>query len=154
MNRLVKTLFWLLVINTAGWLGGRLLGRQFSAGNESTDEFTTATFYGGDTFVSVAPALRSGRALVVMGGLMLDLRDAALDPAGAHLSLEVTMGGAMVRVSDEWRVSVDEELKGAEVQVAVTPAEALPDEAPQLHIRVVGRGGGITITAAPGKIDA
>lgn len=152
MKRLLKAAFWVLAINSAAWLGGRYLGKRMSSGDESSDEFTVATFYGGDTFASTAPALRSGRAVLVMGGLMLDLRDATLDARGAHLTLEITMGGAMIRVSDEWRVSVDEELRGAEVQVDLTPSEALPDEAPLLHIRVIARGGGITITSAPGKV--
>ena len=152
MRKLLKAVFWFLVVNTAAWLGGRALGRRFSSGDESSDDFTVATFYGGDTFSSNAQSLRSARALVVMGGLMLDLREAVLDPEGAFLIVEVTMGGVMVRVSDEWHVTVDEELQGAEVQVDVTPSDALPAEAPQLHVRVIGRGGGITITSAPGKL--
>jgi hypothetical protein len=151
MKKLLRSLFWLLVLNTAAWLGGRYLGKRMSSGDGSTDEFTLATFYGGDTFSSKATALRSGRVRLIMGGLMLDLRDATLDSSGAHLTVETTMGGAMIRVSEEWRVMVDEELTAAEVQVDVTPPEALPAEAPLLHIRVIGRAAGITITSAPGR---
>jgi hypothetical protein len=152
MRKLARAAAWFLTLNTAAWLTGRYLGKRMSSGDESSDDFTLAVFYSGESFESRAAAFRSGRATVVMGGLMLDLRDAVLDEAGAHLGLEVTLGGAMVRVSDEWAVSVDEERQGAEVHVDVTEPEALTAEAPQLHIRVTARGGGITITSAPGKL--
>lgn len=152
MRKLLRAAIWLFAANTAAWLAGRYLGRRLSSGDAAADEFSLTTIYGGDTFSSTAPALRSGRVKVIMGGVLLDLRDATPAPTGAHVTLEVTMGGAMVRVSDEWRVSVEEDLQGADVHVDVTPPEALPDESPQLHLRVAARGGGITITAAPGKV--
>jgi hypothetical protein len=153
MRKLARALFWFVALNTLAWAGGRFVGKRLSSGDASSDEFTLVTIYGGDSFASQATALRGGRAVVVMGGLMLDLRDAVLDDSGAHVTLEVTMGGAMVRVDDAWRVTVDEELAAAEVQVDVSSPEMLPAEAPQLHLRVIARAGGVTITSAPGTLQ-
>ncbi len=154
MKTLLKAVVWLLGINAAAWLVGRYLGKQLSSGDETTERFTLATICGGDSFTGRAVPFRSGRALVVMGGLLLDLREAEPGPEGAHLTVEITCGGAMIRVDDSWRIGVDEYLKAADVRVDVTPPEALPVEAPQLHIRVIGRAAGVTITSAPGDLYA
>lgn len=154
MKTLLKAALWLLGINAVAWLIGRYLGKQLSSGDETTERFTVATICGGNSFTGRAAPFRSGRALVVAGGLLLDLRDAEPSPDGAHLTVEITCGGAMIRVDDSWRIGIDEYLTAAEVKVDVTPPEALPLEAPELHIRVIARAAGVTITSAPGDLYA
>ena len=49
---------------------------------------------------------------------------------------------------------MDEEVAAAGVQLDVSPPDMLPAEAPQLHLRVIARAGGVTITSAPGSLAA
>lgn len=146
-KRLVRALLVLIGLQMAAATVGWFLARRFTFGDEASDEFRIAAFFGGKKFSSAATALKSAAAITTMGGIDLDLRDAVLDPSGADLDLHVSMGGVQVLVPEEWRIEVDAETHGGELQMDVTPPEALPDDAPLLRIHGLVRLGGGVITA-------
>lgn len=51
--------------------------------------------------------LRSGRITAVMSGVMLDLRDAALCPEGATISVQSALSGIDILVPESWHVVCD-----------------------------------------------
>jgi hypothetical protein len=85
---------------------------------------------------------------VIVGGIDLDLRGAVLDPNGAHLALNVTVGGMKLVVPPTWRVYVAEDVRGGAVEVNTESPETLGDDAPVLTIEAVVRSGGVVIDAA------
>ena len=146
MRAIRKFLFWFLLISTVVWLAGQLRVRRIQEGDEESDTFTVAAMMGGKQFRSRATSLRSGRAIVQMGGLDVDLRQATLDPAGARLEVKASLGGVRVLVSENWRVVVTADTKKGELEVDVKDPDDLPEDAPRLTIDMVIRGGGGLVT--------
>ena len=52
-------------------------------------------------------ALSLGFATVVMGGMELDLRQTTMDATPAMLNIGVFWGGLLIRVPEEWHVSIE-----------------------------------------------
>ncbi len=147
MRTLLKVLGFMAVSAIVTRVVARLVARQSDEGSEVSDEFRRTVVFDGVGFTSRAGGLRSGAVTVVMGSARIDLRDAVLDPAGARLVVENTMGGLSVHVRDDWAVTVEETLVGGgQTEVRVASPDDLPDDAPRLHIDVTTRLAGTLIT--------
>ncbi len=148
MRNLLKFLL-LFIVGTAvsARITGLIVARQRDMGSEVSDEFRRAVVMYGVDFTSRAGGLRSGEISLIMGGARLDLREATLDPRGAELTLENTMGGLQVVVRDDWAVTVDDTLVGGgDVQIDVTSPDDLAEDAPKLHIQLLTRMGGSVVS--------
>ncbi len=146
-RKLVRTLLWILAVEGAAWVAGRIISKNMTRGDEGSDVFRVAAICGPRRFRSRAGHLKSGTAITSMGGTDLDLRGATLDPSGAELELRTTMGGVQVVVPPDWVVEVDRETMAGGFEVRVTPPENLPSDAPRLHIHAVTRLGGGVVTS-------
>lgn len=147
MRALLKTLAVLVAAAVVTRLAAVVVSKQFEEGSEVSDEFRRLVLLDGLDFDSRAGGLRSAEVGVALGGVRIDLRHATLDPAGATLILENTLGGLLVIVPDDWAVTVDDTLLGGgESQIEVTPPTDLPDDAPRLDVQVLTRLGGTVIT--------
>jgi hypothetical protein len=143
----LKLLLLLIATALVTRIAAFVVSRQLEEGSEVSDEFRRLVVLDGLEFCSRAGGLRAAEVSVVLGGAKLDLRDATLDRAGAQLLVENTLGGLVVSVRDDWRVTVNEVLVGAgETEVQVTPPDDLPEDAPKLEIDVITRLGGTVIT--------
>jgi len=69
------------------------------------DEVRLAAIFGPLFFRSTARSFRGGTLDCWYGGGVVDLRDAALDPAGARLEVKAIFGGAQILVPETWRVT-------------------------------------------------
>ena len=127
---------------------GQLLARRRTVGDETADEFEIAVYVGGIERTCRATSLRRGVVSVFCGGVDLDLREAALDPAGATLLLSATWGGVNVTLPAGWRVLVEQRAVLGGVDTRVTPPDQLPDDAPTLRVEVTARLGGVALRAA------
>ncbi len=124
-----------------------VISRKLDEGSEASDEFRRVVILDGTEFTSQAGGLRSGEVRVVLGGAQLDLREATLDPGGATLMLKNTLGGLQVLVRDDWAVTVEDEIiGGGGVEIDVTPADDLPEDAPRLRISLLTRMAGSTVS--------
>ncbi len=124
-----------------------MIAKRLSRGDEDSDEFQIVSICGGKEFQSHAEHLRTGSIVASMGGIDLDLRAATLDPAGASLDVNATMGGVQVTVPQAWAVDVDKSVLAGGFEAKLTPPEELPDDAPTLHIRAVVCMGGVLVTS-------
>jgi len=145
--KLLQALVVLVGLSVAAWITGLLVARRLTYGDEDSEDFQLATVMGGKQFASRAVHLKSATAITCLGGMALDLREATLDPGGASLELQTTMGGIEVRVPQSWAVEVDQETLGEALEVDVTSPEDLPEDAPRLRIHAVTKMGGGLITA-------
>ncbi len=145
-RKILKAVLGLLIVNGIAYAIGQLMSRQKSSGDELSADFKRLTLWGGNEFMSRAPALRSGKARIRGGGMIIDLREAGLDPGGAELDLDVKGGGALVLVPEDWRVTVDAESSLGGVETAVADEESLDADAPHLHVRARSLAGGVSIT--------
>lgn len=82
-----------------------------------------------------------------MGGVELDLRGARLDPAGATIDVNATMGGAQIIVPDDWLVRVDTSGFAGGAETKVTDPADLPAAAPKLRVHVTARLGGTQVVS-------
>ena len=137
-----------VVVVVGLWAVGQALARRKTAGDETSDEFEIATYLGGVQRTCRAAALRRGIVSVVCGGVDLDLREAALDPAGATLELAATLAGVNVVVPPGWRVLVEDRSALSGVDVRVPSPEELPDDAPELRVEVSARMSGVAIKSS------
>ena len=65
----------------------------------SADEIDLVVVMDGTSFASTAPAFRGGRVISWYAGTDVDLREAKLDPAGAHLEIRTAFAGTRVVVA-------------------------------------------------------
>jgi hypothetical protein len=144
-RKILKAVLGLLVVNAAAYAVGQLMSRQKSSGDELSADFKRLTLWTGQEFLSRAPALRSGEARVRGGGMIIDLREAGLDPEGAELDLDVKGGGALVLVPEDWRITVDAESSLGGVETAVADEASLDAGAPHLHVRARSLAGAVSI---------
>jgi len=149
VRRLIKFLVAFFAVGVAMWVVGQILSENYEGdeADSDADEFRVGAVLSGKQVVSRAKALRSIETKVFMGGVDLDLRDATLDPRGAHLSLNVTAGGVRVAVPPTWLVVVADDVVGGAVEVDTTPADDLPTDAPVLTVEATVRSGGVMIEA-------
>jgi hypothetical protein len=84
--------------------------RLISMGDEESTEVELVSIFEGRRFASRARGFRGGSVLAWYSGFELDLRDAALDPAGARLQVTSLFSGVQVRVPVDWRIRVDSSL--------------------------------------------
>lgn len=83
----------------------RLPGRTAPSG--AADEVVRASaLFGSHDLVVTSQRLRGGSATALFGGVVLDLRQATLDPAGATLGATAIFGAVEVLVPRGWRVEV------------------------------------------------
>jgi len=146
-KRIRRPLAWLLAIEATVYLVGRLIERRITSGDESTDSFKVAAICNGKEFRSHAEHLKSGKVIAGIGGIDIDLREATLDPAGADLDLNATMGGIQLTVPEEWAVEFESDTLAGGLQANVSAADDLPPNAPRLRVHAVTRMGGATISA-------
>ncbi len=143
----MRLLFKLALVLTALGAVSRLLSRLLTEGDDASDVFSIAAIVGGAERTSRATALRHGRVLACCGGVQLDLREAALDPAGARLSIRALMGGVQVTMPRGWRVLLDAETRAGAIERNTTPLDALPEDAPVLHVEVDAVMGGVALSS-------
>lgn len=121
---------WPTVIIIVGlWLilGPVFRRRSFSGPGIAADDLNASVILGGINRVVTSQAFRGGRASAVLGGLDIDLRDAALDKGQATIEVSVVMGGIEIKVPRNWKAIVDVSpvLGGVENKTASLPdAEA------------------------------
>jgi len=147
MRTLLKALLFIVASAIAARVSAMVISRQLDEGSEASDEIRRVVILNGMEFTSQAGGLREAEVSVMLGGAKLDLREATIDPGGAHVLAENTMGGLLIMVRDDWAVSVDDTLiGGGDSQVEVTPIDELPSDAPRLQIDITTRLGGTVVS--------
>jgi hypothetical protein len=109
------------------------------------NNFELAAAFSGVTHISHARQFKHARLSSFFGGIVLDLRQATIDPAGATIDASATCGGAEIRVPVGWQVQVTGApiLGGYDAQAL--EGEALPPDAPRLRINVSAFCGGLAV---------
>lgn len=107
------------------------------------NEVRLAAIFEPISFRSTATSFRGGSIECWYGGGVIDLRDATLDPAGAHLQVKAVFGGGQVLVPETWRV--DLRVLGVGGAGDARPRIERPDDAPHLTIEGTALFGGFGV---------
>ncbi len=146
MRRLAGVVFKFLVISAVVKVAGMVLSRAFEGERTaSDDDFKLLALMDGRAVTSQAESLRTGTAIAYMGGIDIDLRDATLDPGGAHIALKAFMGGIRLLVPATWKVYVDVDSRAGGVEIKTSDPETLADDASRITVEAITRAGGILI---------
>jgi hypothetical protein len=104
--KLIAGLVGLFALGMAGAAAAALAAKQriVPIDDPEADEVALVAIFAPVMFHSTATAFRGGTLDCWYGGGIVDLRDATLDPAGAHLEVKAVFGGAQILVPSSWRV--------------------------------------------------
>lgn len=134
----------LLVGAAAGaYASAQIVAKGLTRGDEDSDDFGLLTIMTGKELAISAAPLSYGRVMTLLGQTRVDLRDATLDPSGAHLDLVTTLSRVEVVVPAGWAVEVEQISSGVRSGLAVEVSDpaGLPEEAPKLSILADTRWG-------------
>jgi hypothetical protein len=109
------------------------------------NEIRLAAIFGPLSFKSTAASFRGGTIDCRFGGGVIDLREAALDPAGARLDVKAQFGGAQILVPDHWRVTT--RVLGIGGAGDSRPRIERDDDAPNLAIEGTALFGGFGVAS-------
>ena len=101
-------LFGIGVVVTAvvGAIAAQRAKQDFvSIDDPEADEIRLAAIFAPVSFKSTATSFRGGSIDCRFGGGVVDLREATLDPAGAHLKVTAMFGGGQILIPESWRVT-------------------------------------------------
>lgn len=141
-----RVVTYVLAVNVAAIVAAavaRLVMR--SSGNATSAEFSRVAILNGDKFASRAPALETGSAMAVMGGVEIDLRDAVAAP-GATISTVAVWGGVAIRVPHGWRVEAEGSGVLGDTRFVLDGQEDLAQDAPTVRVQARAIMGGILVT--------
>ena len=134
----------LMLASIAGAIAARAAKERIERiADPDADEVRLTAFFEPMLFRSTAPAFRGGTIDVWYGGGVIDLRDATLDPAGAHLQVRAIFGGAQILVPETWRVST--KVSGIGGVGDGRPRVERPEDAPHLTIEGLAVLGGFGV---------
>lgn len=105
LRRLIKTIIALNVLAGLAGLAARWM--LSSRGGPESDEIDMVGVFEGIHLRSSSSAFMGGSTLALFGGIVLDLRRAALSPTGADLKVSTIFGGTSIVTPPDWRVEVD-----------------------------------------------
>lgn len=133
----VLVLVGLLII--ARWHGRTIVGA------DSEDVIRSTAFFGGPKLASTSQHFRGAWLTAIVGGITLDLRDAALAPEGASINATAACGGIDILVPKGWRISVRSTPIFGGLDDKTDHSRELPPDAPTLHVDALTVLGGVDI---------
>lgn len=146
MRRIARAATRFLVVSAVLRVIGMVLSRAYEGERTtSADDFKLLALLGGRQLTCEATSLRTGTGVAIVGGIDMDLRQATLDPGGAHISLKAIMGGVRMIVPSTWRVYVDQDARAGGIEVETPDPATVDDSAPSLTVEAVAISGGILI---------
>lgn len=127
-------------------LAAAIVRSRYAPSAEDDDDIRIASIFEGRQARVSSPALRRGEAIAWYGALDVDLRGAALDPAGARLRVIALFAGARVIVPTGWDVRVRPVGVMGGVYGWTEPAAG---PAPRLTVDAIAVFAGIEVTDRP-----
>jgi len=114
-------------------------------GDDDSGVFAAVAAMGGAEIVNRSDSFRAGSGTAVMGGMTIDLTDAAFSTS-ATLELTAVAGGIEVTVPADWRVEMTSSALAGGTENLTEPDSA-GDDAPLLVVDARAYFGGISISS-------
>jgi len=145
--KVIAGLFGLFALAMGGAAAAALAAKQriVPIDDPEADEVALVAIFAPVMFHSTATAFRGGTLDCWYGGGIVDLRDATLDPAGAHLEVKAVFGGAQILVPASWRV--ESSVSGVGAAQDMRPKTDRPVTAPLLTLSGLAVFGGVGVSS-------
>ena len=146
--RLFRRVFLgLLLLNVLLVAAGLVAKRMLPAyGDDDSDVFAAVAAMDGADIVNRSDSFRAGSGTAVMGGMTIDLTEAAF-ATSATLELTAVAGGIEVTVPGAWRVEMTSSAFAGGTENLTDPDSAA-DDAPLLLVDARAYFGGIAVRTA------
>ena len=145
MKRIGGWLLGFVVFNGVVWAVGQAVARARSSLDPTSDHVEAYTFWNSAEFVSRASSLRRVVVRVLMGGALVDLRQAIPDPDGLTVSIDTILGGTAVLVRKEWDVHVIEHTHASSVELRLDTSADVPGDRPRVTVVLRTNFGGALV---------
>jgi hypothetical protein len=145
--KLIGGLIGLFALVMGGAAAAALAAKQriVPVDDPNADEVALVAIFAPIMFHSTSGAFRGGTLDCWYGGGIVDLRDATLDPAGAHLEIKTVFGGAQILVPDSWRV--ESTVTGVGAAQDIRAKSDRPVTAPLLTLSGLAVFGGVGVSS-------
>jgi hypothetical protein len=107
MKRLIKPILIFVAFQAVIMMFGRLLRQCYLHQEVGEDEVNAVGVTGGAKEKITTKALKGGYLRAVIGGVELDLSEAAIETPPATIEALVVTGGAEIKVPQDWKVKTE-----------------------------------------------
>jgi predicted membrane protein len=156
MKRLIIPILMFVVFQVVIMMLGRLLRQCYLSQEVDEDEVNAVAVTGGAQEKITTKAFKGGYLRAVMGGVELDLSEAAIETPPATIEAMVVMGGAEIKVPPNWQVKTETRAIIGGVEVTGGRERTSEETTPDLVLtgKVIMGGIGIKSVAAEFPGDA
>ena len=110
-KKLVIPILILVALQVVAMIIGRILKQRYLRQEVGEDEVNAVGVMGGAEEKVTTQAFKGGYVRAVMGGVELDLSQAAIETPPATIEATVVMGGAEIKVPQDWVVKTEARVK-------------------------------------------
>jgi predicted membrane protein len=107
MKKLIKPLLIFVAVQIVMMIFGRILRKRYLRLEVGEDEVNAVGVMGGAAEKITTKVFQGGYVRAVMGGVELDLSQAAIETPPATIEATVVMGGAEIKVPQDWKVKTE-----------------------------------------------
>ena len=147
MKKLVKPLVILVTCQTMVMVLGRRLRKCYLSDEVGDGGVNAVGVTGGAKHKITTQSFRGGYLRAVMGGVELDLRDAAIEAPPATIEATIVMGGAEIKVPVDWEVKAETRVIAGGIEDRRRRGESPENTSPDLVVAGKVVMGGLVISS-------
>jgi predicted membrane protein len=134
MKRLIKPLLIFVAVQIVMMVFARILRKRYLGLEVGEDEVNAVAVMGGAAEKITTKAFKGGYVKAVMGGVELNLSQAAIETPPATIEATVVMGGVEIKVPQDWKVKTEARAIMGGVQEMRAREESSEETTPDLVI--------------------
>ena len=134
VKKLIKPVLILVAFQVVFMILGRILRERYLGQEVGEDEVNAVAVTGGAEERVTTQAFKGGYLRAVMGGVELDLSQAAIESPPATIEATVVMGGAEIKVPQDWVVKTEAQVKMGAFEYSRGQEQVSEDTTPDLVI--------------------
>jgi len=147
VKKLIKPLVILVTCQTIVMVLGRILRKRYLSDEVGEDGVNAVVVTGGAKHKITTKVFRGGYLRAVMGGVELDQRDAVIEAPPATIEATIVMGGAEIKVPEDWEVKVQARVIAGGVEDQCKRVKSIEGRSPDLVIAGKVVMGGLAINS-------
>ena len=152
MKRLIIPILMFVVFQVVIMMLARLLRQCYLSQEVDEDEVNAVAVTGGAQEKVTTKAFKGGYLRAVMGGVALDLSEAAIETPPATIEATVVMGGAEIKVPRNWQVKTETRVIMGGVEVMGGRERSSEETTPDLVMTGKVIMGGIDIKSVAAEL--
>ena len=149
MRSFKKLFLFLVELHAAFMVCALILKRRYAAQELGIDQVNAIGILGGAEEFSASQDFRGGYVRAMIGGVELDLTNAAIEAPPVTIEATVIMGGAEIKVPQDWTAEIEARATMGGIE-DTRHRDTSNDHVPDLIITGTVLMGGLAVTDQPG----